>query len=166
MLTWRDIEALRVDDPVRHWEGAQGLGLDCPLDVFEQLFHERGVGVASAAADVDWLRVRWTEERMPGSELRGVTVDRRFQRAVDEARSLTIEAGLTDDRPEVVAAWRQEHTWIVAPVLVSGDVTGTAHRYALLAGNTRLGNLLGLMDRQEVGESQRHRVWLGRLLPA
>lgn len=165
MLSSRDIEALRVEDAFGHWQAAERLGLDCPLDVFGQLFHEHDVVIAGAASGIDWLRVGWSEERLSGAELRGVTVDRFFQRAVDEARSLTIEAGLTDDRPEVVAAWRQEHTWIVPPVLLRGEVTGAVHRHALLAGNTRLGNLLGLMDRQEVGESQRHRVWLGALLP-
>ena len=165
MLSWRDIDTLHVEDAFGHWQAAERLGLDCPLDVFEQLFHERGVIIPSAAASIDWLRVRWSEERLSGAELRGVTVDRFFQRAVDEARAVTVEAGLYDDRPEVIAAWRQEHTWIVPPVLLRGEVTGATHRYALLAGNTRLGNLLGLMDRQEVGESQRHRVWLGALLP-
>jgi len=113
MLSSRDIEALRVEDAFGHWQAAERLGLDCPLDVFGQLFHEHDVVIAGADSGIDWLRVGWSEERLSGAELRGVTVDRFFQRAVDEARSLTIEAGLTDDRPEVVAAWRQEHTWIV-----------------------------------------------------
>lgn len=165
MLTWKKIEALSVEDPVRHWEAARQRGLETPFDVFVQLFHEPLVAMPKAVAGVDWLQVAWSEEWMSGAELRGVYVDRLFQHAVDEARSVTIQEGLYDDRPEVLAAWRQEHTWIVPPVLLSGDITGTTHRYELLAGNTRLGNLLGLMDRQEVAESQRHRVWLGRLLP-
>jgi hypothetical protein len=31
----------------------------------------------------------------------------------------------------------------------------------MLVGFTRLGNLLGLLDRAEVPEAQRHRVWVG-----
>jgi hypothetical protein len=32
----------------------------------------------------------------------------------------------------------------------------------LLIGYTRLGNLLGLLDRKEVPEIQQHFVWVGR----
>jgi hypothetical protein len=156
MLAWRDIAALRVDDPLRHWEAARQHGLGAPFNVFVQLFHEPPVAVPKAVAGVDWFRVGWSEERLTGAELRGVYVDRLFQRAVDEARSVTVEEGLYDDRPEVVAAGIKS---------TRGSCLGSAHRHALLAGNTRLGNLLGLLDRREVAESQRHRVWLGRLLP-
>ena len=45
--------------------------------------------------------------------------------------------------------------------LVTGDVTGSGFEYELLVGFTRLGNLLGLLDRQEVPEMKRHRVWVG-----
>ena len=44
---------------------------------------------------------------------------------------------------------------------MSGEVTGSGFEYELLVGFTRLGNLLGLLDRQEVPEMQRHRVWVG-----
>ena len=47
------------------------------------------------------------------------------------------------------------------PVLVTGDVTGRGFQYELLVGFTRLGNLLGLLDREEVPELKRHRVWVG-----
>jgi hypothetical protein len=45
--------------------------------------------------------------------------------------------------------------------VVNGEVTGSGFNYELLVGFTRLGNLLGLLDRQAVPEVQRHRVWVG-----
>jgi hypothetical protein len=42
--------------------------------------------------------------------------------------------------------WSQARTWIRAPIIV---------------GFTRLGNLLGALDRQDLPESSRHRVWMG-----
>jgi hypothetical protein len=49
------------------------------------------------------------------------------------------------------------------PVMVAGEVLGSRVGYELLVGFTRLGNLLGLLDREEVPQSQRHLVWIGRM---
>jgi hypothetical protein len=46
--------------------------------------------------------------------------------------------------------------------MVAGDTLGTNVGYELLVGYTRLGNLLGLLDRQEVPEVKKHLVWVGR----
>lgn len=54
------------------------------------------------------------------------------------------------------------HSWFAAPVLVAGEVLGSNVGYELLIGCTRLGNLLGLLDRQEVPEVETHLVWVGR----
>jgi hypothetical protein len=32
----------------------------------------------------------------------------------------------------------------------------------LLVGHTRLGNLLGILDREELTEANKHLVWVGR----
>jgi hypothetical protein len=45
----------------------------------------------------------------------------------------------------------------------SGSPHATVTTRKGLVGFTRLGNLLGLLDREEVPESRRHRVWLGEL---
>ncbi len=39
-LTWINIRDVHAADLAEHATRAQALGLDCPLDVFEQLFHE------------------------------------------------------------------------------------------------------------------------------
>jgi hypothetical protein len=36
----------------------------------------------------------------------------------------------------------------------------------LLIGYTRLGNLLALLDREEVAETKKHLVWVGRMAKA
>jgi hypothetical protein len=41
-------------------------------------------------------------------------------------------------------------------------VAETSQRYECLVGFTRLGNLLGLLDRGEVKETARHLAWVGR----
>ncbi|MGC2461087.1 MAG: hypothetical protein WA446_08975, partial [Steroidobacteraceae bacterium] len=48
-----------------------------------------------------------------------------------------------------------------SPILVAGDVTGTALGNECLVGFTRLGYLLGLLDGQDIPEYAPHRVWLG-----
>jgi hypothetical protein len=58
--------------------------------------------------------------------------------------------------------WRTTRTWLRSPILVAGEVMGSPLANQCLVGFTRLGNLLGVLDRQEVPEAARHRVWLGR----
>ncbi len=43
--------------------------------------------------------------------------------------------------------------------MVAGDSLGTNVGYELLVGYTRPGNLLGLLDREEVSEVNKH--WFG-----
>jgi hypothetical protein len=47
-------------------------------------------------------------------------------------------------------------------VAVSFDLLGGGAGLELLIGYTRLGNLLALLDREEVLEIQKHLVWVGR----
>jgi hypothetical protein len=46
-------------------------------------------------------------------------------------------------------------------VIVSGELLGGGQGFELLVGYTRLGNLLGLLDREEIKETQKHLVWVG-----
>ena len=166
MVTWRDLHSTYIDDSIEHWAVLQARGLDCPFEAFSQLFHEqtRTEAVPALTASLDWTQVRWSEAALSGEELRQVHIDRHFERAVDEATAATVRAGLSDARVSVVEEWRRRQTWIVPPILVTGAVIGNPCRYALLVGNTRLGNLFGLLERGEVAGSRRHRVWIGRLL--
>jgi len=46
--------------------------------------------------------------------------------------------------------------------MVAGDTLGTNVAYELLVGYTRLGHLLGVLDREEVPEVKKHLVRVGR----
>ena len=39
-LSWATLGDLYAQELAEHWRRAEALGLDCPEDVFEQLFHE------------------------------------------------------------------------------------------------------------------------------
>ena len=145
------------------WSRSQGLGLECPIDVFEQLFfdHHGDDVFASLLRFVDWGIVTWEDRQLSGVALRRVAVPRPYLRAVDEARWRTLEEGVMDKRPEIIEHWRSAGTWLRRPILVAGHVTGTTLDNECLVGFSRLGNLLGLLDRGDVPESARHRVWLG-----
>jgi hypothetical protein len=162
---WGRVQRLYDPDLGVHWSRCCAQGLVCPLDVFAQLFrdgpeHEDFTALLRA---VDWGRVRWELTEFSGVNLRRVSVDRSFQHAVDEARSRAAELGVVDAREEVSANWRDVGTWVAAPVIVSGTVLGSSIEHQLLVGYTRLGSLLGLLDRAELPALQRHLVWVGRL---
>jgi hypothetical protein len=106
--------------------------------------------------------VNWELQEFSGVALRHVRVDRAFQLALDEARDQATQFGIVDERQEVVTHWTDAKSWMVAPVIVDAALLGGGSGYELLVGYTRLGNLLGMLDREEVSEVQKHLVWLGR----
>jgi hypothetical protein len=163
-FTWSRIQRLYDAAPVTHWQRCDSEGLQCPQETFTQLFHEEANsdGFAAIVRAVDWGRVRWELEELSGIALRHVRVDRGYQRALDEARTQATQFGIVDERQEVVEHWRDAKSWIVPPVAVSCDLLGGGAGLELLIGYTRLGNLLGMLDRQEVSEVQKHLVWVGR----
>jgi hypothetical protein len=161
---WARIQRLYDTDPAVHWQRCKAEGLQCPQDVFTQLFHEEAnnADFATIVRAIDWGRVRWELEELSGIALRQVRVDRGYQYALDEARDQATQFGIVDDREEVVAHWRDAQSWFAPPVMLAGEVLGTNVGYELLVGYTRLGNLLALLDRQEVPEVKKHLVWVGR----
>jgi hypothetical protein len=158
------IQRLYDADAVVHWQRCEAEGLQCPQEVFTQLFHEEANSedFAVIVRAVDWGRVRWELEEMSGVALRHLRVDRGYQHALDEARDRATQFGIADEREEVVSHWKEAKSWVVPPVIVSGDLLGGGAGFELLVGYTRLGNLLGMLDREEVTEANKHLVWVGR----
>jgi len=167
-ITWAAIRNVYAEVAVDHLSRAQALSLECPLDVFEQLFHEHhgDEGFADIVRFVDWATVEWEETALSGVALRRVAIPRPYQHAVDEARWRTAEEGVQDARPEIIEHWQTAGTWLRSPILIAGEVLRLSLDNECLVGFTRLGNLLGLLDRLEVVEAARHRVWLGRIQTA
>jgi hypothetical protein len=163
-ITWASVQNEYTPNAAEHFDRAQALGLGCPADVFEQLFHDHhdDDNFAGIVRFIDWANVGWEATALSGVALRRVAVPRPYQRAVDEARWRTAEEGVQDDRPEIIQHWQTAGTWQRSPILIAGEVMGLSLDNECLVGFTRLGNLLGLLDRQEVPEAARHRVWLGR----
>jgi len=173
-FSWARIQRLYDADAVVHWQRCEAEGLQCPQEIFTQLFHaststdevESSSGPRLLSLDsvrgIDWGRVSWELAELSGVALRHMRVDREYQHALDAARDHAVSYGIVDDREEVEAHWRDAKSWVVPPVVVSGDLLGDGAGFELLVGYTRLGNLLGMLDREEVPESKKHLVWLGR----
>jgi hypothetical protein len=162
-FTWSRAQRLYELDATAHWQRCESEGLQCPQEVFTQLFHEKAndEDFAVIVRAIDWGRVRWELHEISGVALRHVRVDREYQHALDEARDQATRFGIVDERQEVVDHWRDAKSWLVPPVAVSCDLLGGGAGLELLIGYTRLGNLLALLDRQEVPEIQKHLVWVG-----
>jgi hypothetical protein len=175
---WARIQRLYDADVVVHWQRCESEGLQCPQEVFVQLFHAEDVNAETKSPDempggpnllsldsvrgIDWGRVRWELQEMSGIAMRHMRVDREFQHALEEARDHAVCYGIVDQREDVEAHWQEAKSWVVAPVAVSADLVGGSGGFELLVGFTRLGNLLGMLDRQEVKETQKHLVWIGK----
>jgi hypothetical protein len=163
-FSWARIRRLYDADVVVHWQRCEAEGLQCPQEVFAQLFHGKtqDEDFAAVMRSVDWGRVSWELAEFSGVALRHFRVDRGHQYALDEAPHRTICHGIVDDREVVEDHWRGAKSWLVPPIAVSGELLGGGSGFELLVGYTRLGSLLGMLDREEVKEAQRHLVWVGR----
>lgn len=163
-FSWARIQRLYDADAVVHWQRCDTESLQCPQQVFTQLFHEKANDqeFAAIASTVDWGQVRWELTEMSGVALRHLHVDRGFRLALDEARDHAVCYGIVDERARVEAHWRDAKSWVVPPIAVSGELLGHEARFELLVGFTRLGNLLGMLDRQELPEAKTHLIWVGR----
>lgn len=163
-FSWARIQRLYDADAFVHWQCCDSEGLQCPQEVFTQLFHEKANDEDFAVVRaVDWGRVGWELREISGVALRHMRVDRGYQHALDEARDRATQFGIVDEREEVVSHWKEAKSWVVPPVVISGELLGGGAELELLVGYTRLGNLLGLLDRAEVPETQKHLVWVGRV---
>lgn len=183
-LPHRTLMLLAHPDPPTWRARAREIGFDVPEPVFTQLF-----GATSAdplrqqrLVRIDWAGVRFREAELSGDALAQVQVARELEHAVEEARQRVLVDGLAyyesgedtadearaddraDDRAEalaILASWRERGTWLSAPVLVGGDVLDLRVSFSLLTGFTRLGELLGQIERGDVPRERRHRVWVG-----
>ena len=164
VFTWSRIQRLYEPDATIHGQRCESEGLQCPQEVFTQLFHEQANNedFAVIVRSIDWGRVRWELQEISGMALRHVRVDREYQHALDEARDQATRFGIVDERQDVVDHWRDAKSWMVPPVAVSCDLLGGGAGLELLIGYTRLGNLLALLDREEVPDIQKYLAWVGR----
>lgn len=159
-LAYTHIVARWHDDLSTHRARARDLGVDCPDDVFEPLFHAPRLDPTHllVVGAVDWRGVRWSEVLLSARALSEVHAHRVLEPAIDAARIAAAETGVSDDS----STWLSAATWPRPPVLIDGEVSAARVSYELVVGATRLGTLLGLLDRGDVTPEARHRVWVGR----
>ena len=126
-LSWGRIQSLVDPDAPTHWDRCHAQGFAYPVDVFDQLFHDHhhDLDFGHMVRLGDWGTVRWEEDELSGVALRQIGASRDYQNAVDETRLRTGEAGVQDGREEGMTSWRDDGTWMRAPILVTGDILGT-----------------------------------------
>jgi len=164
MLSWDRIQSVYEPTAERHAKTAQLVGLRCPLPVFAALFHDRGEDPALGRllGEVDLSPLEWALELRSGRELRDVFVDRDFQPAVDAAHRELLHEPALHRRDEVAESWLEFGSWKEPPILLAGEVVGSATADVLLVGSTRLGHLEALLDRGLLPMTTAHQVWVGR----
>jgi hypothetical protein len=74
-LMWTTLQKAYSEDAAEHFARAQALGLQCPLDIFEQLFinHHDDAEFTKLVRFIDWSAIEWSEKRLSGVALRRVT---------------------------------------------------------------------------------------------
>jgi hypothetical protein len=77
-IRWPDVQGVYSADLQENWTRSQSLGLEYPLDVFEQLFfdHHGDDNFAGVVKFIDWALVELEERQLSGVALRRVAVPR------------------------------------------------------------------------------------------
>jgi hypothetical protein len=67
-IRWSTVQGAYSADLQDHWTRAQALGLNRPLDVFEQLFFDHHVDddYAAVVRFIEWADVVWAERQLSG----------------------------------------------------------------------------------------------------
>jgi hypothetical protein len=144
-FSWARIQRLYDADAAVHWQRCESEGLQCPQEVFTQLFHEEANNedFAVIVRSIDWGKVSWELQEFSGIALRHVRVDRGYQYALDEARERASQFGIVDEREEIVNHWKEAKSWMVAPVVVGADLLGGGGGLELLVGFYQVGEPVG-----------------------
>ena len=163
-LRWSDLAALYDVDVDTHYHRAEDAGLFAPPEVFAPLFHAHhdDADFASDLIHIDWTQVQWEAITLSGVAIRlQIAVPDGYDYTLDAARERALAHGLSDARAAVAAHWQSFHTWLTFPVILSGSLVKSLSRYQLRVGFTRVGTLLGLLDRRDIPEIAMHTFWLG-----
>lgn len=66
-----------------------------------------------------------------------------------------------DLRKDIQAHWAATKTWQTPPVVIDGGLMGSAARWRLMEGHTRIGLLGGLVKYGVLNADTQHSVWCG-----
>lgn len=158
----------RQRDDVVPMDVLRSLGLPTPDDVLEQFISDHGTKdeFQQQYGHLDLHAVRWQQLLLPASEILACSIYRLFAQHVATVSNQTRvvpEEGWADVCLPSKAAehWQQHGTWMRSPVMVRGELVGSAKPLHLVEGHTRIGALRGLVDSGVLPMASDHRVWVG-----
>jgi hypothetical protein len=150
-------------------EVLKSLDFPMPDDVVEQFVKDHGTkgDFQKQYGHLDLHAVAWDLKSIPASELLACSVFPRFAEWVDivadRTRVVPIEGWKEVRLPRGASeSWRERGTWLRSPVMISGEMIGSANPLHLVEGHTRLGALRGLVEAGVLPASSEHEVWIGR----
>lgn len=146
----------------------QALGLPMPDDVLEQFVFDHGTKreFQEQYGDVDLHAVRWRQLALPASEILACSIYQGFRERVSRVADWTRavpEQGWVDMciHPKAVVHWQQHATWMRPPIMMRGELVGSAAPLHLVEGHTRTGALRGLVESGVLPPPSAHQVWVG-----
>lgn len=147
----------------------RSLDLPMPEPVLEQFCsdHGRNGEFQEQYGTLDLLRMTWSFDRKPAHELITATIYPDFAPWVTSVErrvqpSHIFEWQSIDVRPEIVAHWRDNRTWMRAPIFIDNRILGGSAGLRIVEGHTRLGILKALVQQDILSRLSEHDVWIGR----
>lgn len=138
-----------------------------PKDVLEQVYsdHGRKYDFQKQYGEIELDSITWKKIQVSGSEIVNCTYYSLFT-AVEIACSRLVHWdeqnwNCIDVRSQIVSHWKKENTWKRPPIFIDGSFIQGSNKYHLVEGHTRLGVLIGLLNRKITLHKDKHLIWYG-----
>ena len=143
----------------------------CPIEIINDIYadHGRKAEFQAEYGNVDISKLHWKLMEFTGKELIESSIIPEFLQWV-----LTCKKKLNDfntDGWECISniktiedSWNTNKTWLKPPYFFDPNVLAISkNNLHLVEGHTRLGILMGLINKKIVSPTMTHKVWLGKI---
>jgi hypothetical protein len=137
-------------------------GVDRPADVVQQFLFDHGTNdeFIEQYGHLDLRAIHWSLEAMPAAELIGATCYLDF---VEHVESVASHPRWTVDQYRLGHGDVWTSTWVVAPLMMRGELLSPPHGgLHLVEGHTRIGVLKGMVGLGEISVDSLHEVHIAR----
>ena len=143
----------------------------CPIEIINDIYadHGRKDAFQTQYGNIDISELHWEIIAIKGIDLIDFTLNKDFSQWVTTCENrldkfADDEWGCISTIKNIQESWKTNKTWLRPPYFFDSNVLDlTQNKLHLVEGHTRLGILMGLINKKIVSPTMTHKVWLGKI---
>ena len=139
-----------------------------PIEVSKQVYKDFGRSDIhqEVYGEIEIDKIKWSKVKLDACDICSCFIAPDFMQYVETvSRRVKIYKDIgwdcIDSRIEVINHWKENLTWIEAPVFIDRKLVGAENGIHLIEGHTRIGTLKGFLHNSLIENSSQHEVWFG-----